>query len=298
MEEHILKMRTKLGQFTHFDIPHDCSRISRSNSVATEASAGTSENIPKDGIVGPTSAMPRNLTSLDSCLDNADQAIAKIRKCVSCDTNWTARKSLPQKKLHIRKCAKKNHLTSETLTILIDQELQRVRQSDFSSSHQNDKDSGTSANNIRNQAPITLLGGVVKATEAQQISRRKKNMQGSVKTVTETRPSILSKAESVLIGPLRLDVPSGSRSFSPYPATQAFKRSKIGVEAPLRLYDSHDEQNKAVIDVSELEPPSTQAFARSELISSGLNRPSLFDLEEDLDTVCRCITFVPSIQLR
>lgn len=138
--------------------------------------------------------------------------VAQISRCVCCNVRWTARKSGAQKMTHIQSCAKKHALDSETINLLIQKQISL-------------------------DEPVlkkTLFENVlVDAAPKQKVKRRRKE-EGSLKTVSTSRASILARAQGIL-STLADDskYQSGSsfsgstQGHSELPSTQAFGSSGL-----------------------------------------------------------------------
>lgn len=177
------------------------SRTPRNLQVSTEPTSSTG------------SVMPNNTAKIlkQKRLPSASD-VAKILRCVCCNVQWTTRKSGVQKMVHIQSCAKKHALDGETINLLIQKE-------------------------ISPEKPLvkkTLLEDVlVDAAPKQKVKRRKKE-EGSLKTVSTSRDSILARAQGVLSTSTDdCTYQNGStfagstQSHSELPSTQAFGRSSL-----------------------------------------------------------------------
>jgi hypothetical protein len=138
--------------------------------------------------------------------------VTKISRCVCCNVQWTARKSGAQKMIHIQSCAKKHAFDSETINLLIQKQISL-------------------------EEPVvkkTLLENVlVDAAPKQKVKRRKKE-EGSLRTVSTSRASILARAQGILSTPVDdFKYQNGStfagltHGHSELPSTQAFGRSGL-----------------------------------------------------------------------
>lgn len=273
-----MNLRSKLGNSTYSRASRLPPRVSRSSSFTTEVGGETS-GIGSRAFSGPLRATRAPSTlSLNSCLDDADQAISKLRKCVGCNVEWTVRKTLVHKKTHIKKCAKKNRLTSETLTFLINQEMECASQATRQGVDQEASANGSLKNpGHESTAPlITMLGGVVKGSETHQVNRRRKDTRVFVKAISETRATIISKAELLLNDTRTTGLPNDT-----------LNKSNASRKAPLLQTDSVGRSSTDF--ASNCPPPLTQAFSKSNLGRNVLAGPSLFDMEDESDEPCRYI---------
>ncbi|KAI1796322.1 hypothetical protein LXA43DRAFT_1161378 [Ganoderma leucocontextum] len=160
--------------------------------------------------------------------DFTDAQLSRLFKCVSCELAWTARKTVKEKMKHIQSCAKKNRLTDETVRILLRAELAKLPP--VASSSKSKLPAGPPAPS----APETLLEETLK-DQRRKRSGRRLQVQQTVKSVSETRDSILDKAR-LLLQNVRSGTPVHSVPRQPAecasampPPTQAFARSSIAV---------------------------------------------------------------------
>lgn len=216
------------------------SRTPRNLQVSTEPTPSAMPNYTAKGL------KQKRLPSV-SCVD-------KILRCVCCKVQWTTRKSGAQKMTHIQSCAKKHALDSETINVLIQKQISL-------------------------EEPFvkrTLFENVlVDATPKQKVKRRKK--EGSLKTVSTSRASILARARDILSTSTddgkyqNGSTVAGSQGHSELPSTQAFGRSglaqmqnfesnALSLDGPGMSDDSSDQ------GISEAQP----AFLTSCLVSHPL----------------------------
>lgn len=160
-----------------------------------------------------------------------DAALSQLRKCVSCEQAWTVRKTVAHKLKHIQTCAKKNKLSDATLQTLLRKELDSLPPVASTSKAPVGPSSTTPATG-------TLLENVLKDVQKKKTGRRPQVLQ-TVKSISETRDSILDRARVLLedthvtvysmnetttiqrpLPPPDLDIP---------PATQAFTKSNVAV---------------------------------------------------------------------
>jgi hypothetical protein len=179
--------------------------------------------------------------------DFSDTQLASLTNCISCNLNWTSKKTAGQKMIHIQNCAKKKFLSDETVRTLIRKEIGPF-------SNQNSPE-GT----VQGDKSTTFLETVV-----DEVSRRKKGRRqqvlGTVKSLPETRGSILGKARAVLDASIQyrdsaVRAPVSNRnqsSANEVPCTQAFGTSMLA-----RRADTYPRE--------PLGPPQTQAFGESAL---------------------------------
>ncbi|CDO76252.1 hypothetical protein BN946_scf184470.g10 [Trametes cinnabarina] len=213
----------KLGRFAYAN-PNPARRtMSKTPSPTERGSAPPTE--------GPTgSKSKRSITPTHRFTgDFSDAELSRILKCVSCELAWTARKTVPQKMKHIQSCAKKNGLNDETVRTLLRKELDNLSPVTSASK------ASTSAPTVT-LVPETLLEDVLKDTSKKKPGRRPQVLQ-TVKSITETRDTILEKARSLLqsSGSARPAFTVEHTSAGPWvakygdapPATQVFSKSSI-----------------------------------------------------------------------
>lgn len=113
-----------------------------------------------------------------------DNQFAKLTKCVSCDTRWTTRKTVNQKKKHIQSCAKKRGLTAETIRIAVLNDIKNAKAAAL-----------RDAEKVRakGESSSTLLEVTVNAAK-----RARRPPRGTVKSVASTRGAISKRAKGVL----------------------------------------------------------------------------------------------------
>lgn len=155
--------------------------------------------------------------------DFSDAQLASLTSCVSCNLKWTSTKTASQKVIHIQNCAKKKLLSDETVRMLLRKEIQ-------SSSDQKSAEEG--------QKSATFLETVVNEVSRTKKSRRPQVL-GTVKSLPETRGSILGRARAVLDTSMRhgdsvvdaqvANLTQGGRSG--FPCTQAFGTSMLARRA-------------------------------------------------------------------
>lgn len=130
-----------------------------------------------------------------SPFDLANLDLAKLSRCVSCELDWTSRKTAIRKKIHIESCAKKKALNEETIWTLVQTEI----------SKQTPQIMGGQGNETKEDVitrPNTLLEDVV--VEAAPKKKVKRQQTASrLTTVSSARDMILAKAQTILsVSPL------------------------------------------------------------------------------------------------
>ena len=132
--------------------------------------------------------------------------VARISRCVCCNVQWTARKSGAQKMVHIQSCAKKHALDSETIDFLIQKRI-------------------SPEESVVNK---TLFEKVLVDAAPKQKVKRRKMEEGSLKTVSTSRASILARAQGILSTSTDGSTFAGStQGRSELPSTLAFGSSGL-----------------------------------------------------------------------
>ncbi|OCH87912.1 hypothetical protein OBBRIDRAFT_127131 [Obba rivulosa] len=181
--------RLKLGRFAYV-APAPSSR--RSYSVAgpsrsTSVTPGDAANPPKK---------PKQRKAPYQLADLREADFAKVMKCVCCDLSWTTRKTVSQKMKHIQSCAKKHSLTEETLSSLLRHLLQDLAEKSAAAS-QTGAGATTAIGEVNADAG-TLLESALDGVVPKKKGRRRQVIQTQVKTLGDTRDSILDRARDLL----------------------------------------------------------------------------------------------------
>ncbi|KAG0709775.1 hypothetical protein DFH29DRAFT_14119 [Suillus ampliporus] len=237
--------RLKLSRFA-FGAPPSKTKMTNLGGLSRSGSVVAAETLP-----GSTSAPKARLKRPNVhrfSNEFSDTQLASLTNCVGCNLKWTSTKTASQKMIHIQNCAKKKFLSDETVRILIHNEIQ-------SSSDQNASQRSEQKTAEEGEKSATFLETVVN-----EVSRTKKGKRpqvlGTVKSLPETRGSILGRARAVLDTSMQhgdsvVDAQvQGGRS--DFPCTQAFGTSMLA-----RRADSSPFVQSG--------PPQTQAFGESAL---------------------------------
>ncbi|KZT19264.1 hypothetical protein NEOLEDRAFT_981480 [Neolentinus lepideus HHB14362 ss-1] len=272
--------RLNIGRFSHVY----CSKASKAMKLTPTMSRTTSE-----GSSDPGTKQSRTKPVHRFVSDFTDAELAKVVKCISCDLKWTVRKTALQKMLHIQTCARKYRLTDETVKRLIRRELDSGSEEGLS---------GHNALATENRRPETYLEDVL-GQEAQKKKSRRPGVQGTVKSVTDTRNAIMDRAR-LLLGPSGTPTSGGGEAsnndgLSTDPQTQAPEQlpvegSGAGAAVPRSIQAFSpprlDEPQRHTLglanedDRSHQFPPPTQQFVPSRFANSG-KRGSLFGADLD-----------------
>jgi len=181
-----------------------------SNNVSDSSRAGRSRSVPISEVHHAkyerrSRSFQPNVTKLD---------VGPLLRCVSCDVQWTVRKSVAHKSTHMTTCARKKGINPTTLQLLIEKELLKLRRAKI-----NDQKQPCSEPAIA--APQTYLETVVAEAQPRRKQRRTDTV-GTLQPISQTRAAILDRAKALL----------GTREAvscnAPEPEqTQVFGRSKL-----------------------------------------------------------------------
>lgn len=228
-------------------------RSSRSGSAVAAQMLPESSSAPKAKLKRPNAHRFSN--------DFSDTQLASLTNCVSCSLEWTSKKTTSQKMIHIQNCASKKFLSDDTVRTLIRKEV-------GSSSDQNSREGTGQTSAEEGEKTTTFLETVVN-----EVSRTKKGRRphvlGTIKSLPETRGSIMGKARAVLDASVQHNDSTVRSQVSKqtqgdtneFPCTQAFGTSMLS-----RRADSYPREQS-----------QTQAFGKSALghLQSTLGRVPL-----------------------
>ncbi len=200
----------KLSRFAYTD-----PNAARRTASKTPSSSGRESSTP-EVVSAPSKAKRVPTPPLHAfAQDFTDADLSRIRRCVSCETSWTVRKSVANKMKHIEVCARKKKLTHETIRVLLRKEL-------------NNLPPVASTSKLPAEPtpvlPETLLEDVLK--DAQKKKGRRPQVLQTVKTVQETRSIILDRARQ-LLQDTRNTAHSAAAATGMAPPTQVFGMSSI-----------------------------------------------------------------------
>ncbi|KAL0949398.1 hypothetical protein HGRIS_009460 [Hohenbuehelia grisea] len=218
----------------------------------------------------------------------SDAQLAKLLKCVSCDTKWTARKSAAQKASHVQSCAKKRGFSEDTVCVLIERELAKAAAEETEPAAPKNKGKGKAVEAA--PKPVTFFEELVNEAGVQRKKPGPKRAKVSVtvQSVVETRDDILKKARAAFGAQAK-----GTESIGIHDITADLGHSGVAERyAPARtllgdLWD--DDTSKAGPSTLPSQPidddihgrgsiPATQAFAPSKF---GARTESMFDEDDD-----------------
>ncbi|KIY74165.1 hypothetical protein CYLTODRAFT_416422 [Cylindrobasidium torrendii FP15055 ss-10] len=180
-----------------------------------------------------------------------DVQLNRLLKCVCCNLTWTSRKSIAQKLVHLRSCAKKHAFSDETVRL-------RVRQ--YLATAPELVPNPKALKDAQPKQPTTYFEEVVKDIEPKKRQRRAP-VSTQVISPSAARHGIMKRAESILAQtaiepqthvPSNLDENDDGEEELPH--TQAFRQSKFGTA--LGLIDMGESDEEPAM-------PATQAFRPS-----------------------------------
>ena len=222
-------------------------------------------------IIEPTTNIPpkrKAATKHQFSPDFSNAELAKLTKCVSCNAQWTTRKTPAQKIKHIQSCAKKLSFTDETICLLIRREIDgAVGDADKVS----DKKGKGKASAPRAQSPVpkTVYEHVVTDAAPRKKGRRAE-VGESVRSVTTTRNAILDRARAVLDS-VHADYPTeiniSSTAHWPFFGQSALAKKQRSDTRHILTGSSSSTNSSEEAGTS----PATQAFAPSKFDSVILN---------------------------
>ncbi|KAI6152165.1 hypothetical protein BKA82DRAFT_4107941 [Pisolithus tinctorius] len=186
----------------------------------------------------------------------AGAEISALSKCVCCGLQWTTKKTVKQKRTHIEMCARRHAISAVTLLSLVNKEV------NVTPPHANERQISTGAHG---QSATTLMGAIVSAEPGKR--NKRKHVVSTVKTLPETRESILGKARDLLgqlVAPQKVNIDRSCTDSDEVQPTQQFGTSMLARRSG-NAKDTPSRQGK-VLQTQVMEaPPSTQAFGESAL---------------------------------
>jgi hypothetical protein len=217
--------------------------------------------------------------------DFSNAGLAKLTKCVSCNVQWTTRKTAAQKINHIQSCAKKHSFNDETIRFLIRKEIESVVGNVGGTADKKGKGK-SSVPPAESPTPKTFYEHIVADATPRKKGRRREAGE-SVRSVTATRNTILDRARVVLdsvaseypieggIGSPAYMSTIGTGNFDcPFSPTQLFGQSTLAKK--------HQTDRHYILAASSALPssskeeenplPATQAFAPSKF-GGAIHRP-------------------------
>ncbi|KZT12771.1 uncharacterized protein LAESUDRAFT_15467 [Laetiporus sulphureus 93-53] len=248
--------------------------------VRRDYSRAASASSSSDEILSPAKRAARS-ASRAFAEGFSEAELAKLLKCVVCESLWTARKTTVRKLKHIGSCAKRRSLTDATIAVMIRQEIDRVPiLPEKKTKH-------------KQQEAETLLQDAVLDAGAKRRGKRPAVVT-TVKSLTETREQILLKARQLIGHPsarpqgVMITVSAESNTAEKTrlpPSTQGFGESAL---TKRRRTPHEDAQSAASL--------SAQAFGRSKLTSKPAHVVFIprVEVPEDSKTLPSTQAFAPS----
>ena len=232
-------------------------------------------------VIEPTTNIPpkrKAVTKHQFSPDFSDAELAKLTKCVSCNAQWTTRKTAAQKIKHVQSCAKKLSFTNATIRLLIRKEIDSVVAVADNVSDKKGKGK-VSVPHPQSPAPKTFYEHVVTDTSPRKKGRRVE-VSESVRSVTTTRNAILDRAR-VVLDSIQYPTEVGINSPAQMPS---FRQSTLAQKQPIGaryiIVDSSSSPTNAEKEAGVL--PATQAFAPSKFNSVIRHPHELFKPREDI----------------
>ncbi|KAK2466319.1 hypothetical protein APHAL10511_001961 [Amanita phalloides] len=186
--------------------------------------------------------------------DSSSNYLAKLTKCVSCNAEWTTKKTATQKMNHIRSCARKKEFTRETLRIALLKEMENIK------AMATDETVGEGSDLPEN----TLLDNMVNAMSTRKRTYRARE---TVESIAVTRGAILDRAKQILACNAQVTEESkkmDTRDVGSCPlSTQKFNSSALKAlcqpKAKLFAEASADYDTRLTCGDDEAEPSRTKA---------------------------------------
>ncbi len=188
------------GDVTILETPSESNIITCLGHLAYRQAGPASNNVSHSSRAGrsrsePTSEVHQGKVEGRSRSFQPDSSVAKLDigpllRCVSCDVQWTVRKSVAQKSSHMTTCARKKGINPSTLQLLIRKELLKLR-------HSKTNDQRPPFSEPVNDAPQTYLEGVVADAQRRRKQRRTDTV-GTLQPISQTRAAILDRAKALL----------------------------------------------------------------------------------------------------
>ena len=197
---------TCLGHLAYRQVGPTSNDVSDSSRTGRSRTSSTSENHQGKVEKLSRSFQPDpNVTKLD---------VGPLLRCVSCEVQWTVRKSAAHKSSHMTICARKKGVNPSTLQRLIERELLKLRPPKTN-------DQKPPCSEPADAVPQTYMESVVAEAQPRRKQRRTDTV-GTLQPVSQTRAAILDRAKALL----------GTREAVPCDAlepecTQSFGRSKL-----------------------------------------------------------------------
>lgn len=184
----------------------------------------------------------------------SDAEVSALSKCVCCGLRWTTKKTVKQKSAHMETCSRRHAISPDTLLSLINKEAS------VSSLHAKPSNERQICSGVPNESSATLMGAIVSVDSGKR--NRRKQVISTVRTLPETRESILDKAKDLLgqlVDPQGANINHAHTDSDDVKPTQRFGTSMLARRSVL----SRQGQEIKSPDIEA--PSSTQAFGESAL---------------------------------
>ncbi|KAI6105828.1 hypothetical protein F5141DRAFT_1126311 [Pisolithus sp. B1] len=183
----------------------------------------------------------------------SDAKVSALSKCVCCGLRWTTKKTVKQKRAHMETCSRRHAISPDTFLSLINKEAS------VTPLHANPSNECQVSSEALSESPATLMGAIISVDSGKR--NRRKQVISTVRTLPETRKSILDKAKDLLgqfVDPQAANIGRSCTALDDVKPTQQFGTSML---ARRNAEDVLSHQGKEV----QPPPPSTQAFGESVL---------------------------------
>jgi len=198
-----------LGHLAYKQVRRPSTNASDSSRAECHQSASTLQiHHNKVGSLGQGSVPNSSVTKRD---------VGPLLGCVSCEVQWTVKKSAAHKLSHITTCARKKGINPTTLRLLVERELLKIQHTKT-----NDKDA-TPCSDSPDTVSQTYMECVVAEAQPKRKQRRT-DTAGTLQPVSQTRAVILDRAKALLgaWGAMPGEGPEPEH-------TQTFGRSKLAI---------------------------------------------------------------------
>ncbi|KAI6130400.1 hypothetical protein EDD16DRAFT_1541986 [Pisolithus croceorrhizus] len=182
----------------------------------------------------------------------SDAKVSALSKCVCCHLRWTTKKTVKQKRAHMETCSRRHAISPDTFLSLINKEAS------VTPLHANPSNDCQVPSGALSESPATLMGAIISADSGKR--NRRKQVISTVRTLPETRESILDKARDLLgqfVDPQGENIGRSCTDLNEVKPIQLFGTSML---ARRNAEDVLSHKGKEIQS-----PPSTQTFGESAL---------------------------------
>ncbi|KAI6003726.1 hypothetical protein EDD15DRAFT_2219752 [Pisolithus albus] len=187
----------------------------------------------------------------------SDAEVSTLSKCVCCGLRWTTKKTVKQKSVHMETCSRRLAISPDTLLSLINKEAS------VSPFHAKPSNERQMCSGVPSESSATLMGAIVSVDSGKR--NRRKQVISTVRTLPETRESILDKAKDLLgqsVDPQEANINHARTDLSDVKPTQRFGTSMLARRNADYVLSRQEEEKKSPVIEG---PPLTQAFGESAL---------------------------------